>query len=41
MDMSAENEASLGPNFISLSDPELKKTIYNVKGNFEKVRRTT
>ncbi|KAI7354837.1 benzoate 4-monooxygenase cytochrome-like protein P450 [Hortaea werneckii] len=26
----------LGPNFISLSDPELKKTIYNVKGNFEK-----
>ncbi|KAI7650593.1 hypothetical protein KC318_g16329, partial [Hortaea werneckii] len=26
----------LRPNVISLSDPELKKTIYNVKGNFEK-----
>ena len=27
----------LGPNLISLSDPSLIKTIYNIKGNFLKV----
>jgi hypothetical protein len=27
----------IGPNFISLSDPSLIKTIYNIKGTFIKV----
>ena len=29
-----------GPNCISLSDPSLIKSIYNIKGNFLKVRNT-
>ena len=29
----------LGPNLVSLSDPDLIKVVYDVRGSFVKVRR--